>query len=280
MTFAPHPPIRLAPLEVAPDTFLLRSAQPAFGAPLSVSINSLVIRGSEPVVVDTSSPANRDAWLADLTALVDPVDVRWVFLSHDDEDHTGNLAQVLEMCPNATFVTSWAAVERMGCVFSAPPERMRWVDDGGSFDVGDRTLVAMRPPVYDSPTTRALFDASTGVLWASDAFATPMPAEPVDDVADLPPELWQEGMAMFHHHALCPWLSIVDRGAYLDTVARFRDLPASVIVGAHTPVISADAMATAFDHLAALPDVTPPPHPDQAALDAALAGRAPAGAPA
>jgi hypothetical protein len=29
-----------------------------------------------------------------------------------------------------------------------------------------------------------------------------------------------------------------------------------------------------------LPDVTPPPHPDQAALEAALAGRAPAGAPA
>jgi flavorubredoxin len=165
-----------------------------------------------------------------------------VFLSHDDEDHTGNLEEVLEMCPNATLVTSWAAVERMGCAFSAPPERMRWVDDGGSLDVGDRTLVAMRPPAYDSPTTRALFDASTGVLWASDAFATPMPAEPVDHVGDLPPELWAEGMALFHHHALCPWLSMVDRDAYLGTVSRFRDVAASVIVGAHTPVISGDSM--------------------------------------
>ena len=81
MTFAPHAPIRLAPLEVAPDTFLLRSAQAAFGAPLSVSINSLVIRGSEPVVVDTNTIANREAWLTDLTTLVDPVDVRWVFSS-------------------------------------------------------------------------------------------------------------------------------------------------------------------------------------------------------
>jgi hypothetical protein len=41
-----------------------------------VSINSLVIRGSEPVVVDTNTIANRDSWLADLTALVDPEDVR------------------------------------------------------------------------------------------------------------------------------------------------------------------------------------------------------------
>lgn len=72
MPFPPHPPIHLPPLQVAPETFLLRSAQPAFGAPLSVNINSLLIRGREPAVVDTGTRANRSAWLADLTALVDP----------------------------------------------------------------------------------------------------------------------------------------------------------------------------------------------------------------
>ena len=81
--------------------------------PLTVSINSMVIRGAEPLVLDTGTLANRAAWLADLTSLLDPAEVRWVFLSHDDDDHTGNLAQVLELCPAATLVTSWAAAERM-----------------------------------------------------------------------------------------------------------------------------------------------------------------------
>lgn len=273
MTFEPIQPLHQPPIEVAPDTFLLRSAQPAFGAPLSVNLNSLVIRAEQPVVVDTGTVANRTQWLDDLTGVVDPGDVRWVFLSHDDEDHTGNLAQVLEMCPSATLVSSWAIAERTACSIAVPPHRMRWVDDGGSLDVGDRVLQAVRPPAYDSPTTRALFDPATAVLWASDAFATPMPADPVDQVDDLPPGMWAEGMAMFHHHALAPWLSIVDRGAYASEVQRLRALRPAVITGAHTPVISGNAIGSALDQLAALPDTVPPPHPDQAALEAALVGQ-------
>jgi flavorubredoxin len=164
----------------------------------------------------------------------------------------------------------------MACSFGIPPSRLRWVDPGGALDVGDRVLRAVRPPVYDSPTTRALLDPHTGVLWASDAFATPMPAQPVERVDELPPGMWAEGMAMFHHHALAPWLSIVDRGGYAGHVEAFRALDPSVIASAHSPLIAGGAVATAFDQLATLPDVVPAPHPDQAALEAALAG---AGAP-
>jgi flavorubredoxin len=272
MSFGPVAPVHLPPLQVAPETFLLRCAQPAMGAPLSVALNSLVIRGAEPVVVDTGPPSDRDRWLTDVTSLVDPADVRWVFVSHDDADHTGNLAEILELCPAATVVSSWALTERMGPFFSAPAGRLRWVDDGGTLDAGDRRLVAIRPPVYDSPTTRGLYDPATGVYWASDAFATPMPSRPVDRVDDLPPPMWAEGMALFHHHALAPWLPIVDRAAYAAQCERLRSLAPEVVVGAHTPLIAGAAVAAAFDHLAALPDVTPPPHPDQQALEAALAG--------
>lgn len=272
MVFEPNPPIHLPPIQVAPDTYLLRSAVRAFGTPLTVSVNSLVIDGAEPVIVDTGIRSNSAAWLADLTSLVDPERVRWVFLSHDDEDHTGSLAEVLEQCPNAFLVTTWAATERMSGSFAAPPQRLRWVHDGDTLDVGDRVLQALRPPVYDSPTTRALFDPTTGVLWGSDAFATPMPDEPVDRVDELPGPLWAEGLAMFHHHALCPWLSIVDRDPYRAEVDRFRALGPTTIVGAHTPVITGDHISAAFNHVAALPDVIPPPHPDQEALNAALAG--------
>ena len=42
-------------------------------------MNSLVIRGEQPTVVDTGSPANRDEWLQNLGSVVDPNDVRWIF---------------------------------------------------------------------------------------------------------------------------------------------------------------------------------------------------------
>ena len=93
--------------------------------------------------------------------------MRWIFLSHDDTDHTGNLELCLEMCPNATLVTSWFATERMSGDVVLPIDRQRWVGDGESFDAGDRRLVAVRPPTWDSPTTRGLYDTKTGVYWSS-----------------------------------------------------------------------------------------------------------------
>jgi flavorubredoxin len=108
-SFAPVSPTEhYRPQIIGPDTYLIRQVQPALGAPLSVYINSTVIAGAQPIIVDTGSSANREQWLEDVFAIVEPSDVRWIFLSHDDVDHAGNLAEVLERCSKATLVCSWA----------------------------------------------------------------------------------------------------------------------------------------------------------------------------
>ena len=47
----------------------------------------MVIRAAEPVVVDTGMMENREQYLEDVFSLVEPEDIRWVFISHDDVDH-------------------------------------------------------------------------------------------------------------------------------------------------------------------------------------------------
>lgn len=113
MSFVPaEPSTRVAPTKVATGTYVIHEVQHALGQPLSVYLNSLVIQAAEPVIVDTGTVRNRRAWLEDVFGLVDPADVRWVFLSHDDADHTGNLAEVMAACANAQLVCSWAITER------------------------------------------------------------------------------------------------------------------------------------------------------------------------
>lgn len=271
MSFAPvTPEIRVAPTEVAPDTFVIHQVQPALGQPLFVYINSLVIRGAEPVIVDTGTPANRTQWLEDAFALVEPDDVRWIFLSHDDVDHSGNLDEVMSACPNATLVCTWAMVERHTNCFDFPLDRCRWVGDGESLDVGDRTLLARRPPVYDSPTTRGLFDPTTGVYWAVDTFATPLPDHTMP-VADLDPEFWRFGMGLFSFGAVSPWLTMVDPeqyGRYVDTV---QNLDITTIAGCHTPVLEGALIDQAFARVREFPTEEPPPLPDQSILDQIVA---------
>ncbi len=266
----PHQP----PKKIAPDTYLIQDFHPALGAPLSVYFNSAVILGSEPVLIDTGTRKNREQWLQDVFGLVEPEDVRWVFLSHDDADHTGNLAEVMDLCPNATLVCSWVLVERYGTTYDFPLQRCRWVNDGESFVAGDRTLAAIRPPVYDSPATRGLLDTKTGVYWAADAFAAPVPGgpgvTPIDDVADADPNAWFDGMVMFGLHGLSPWLRLVDSERYLDSVKAVKSHGMTTVISGHSPVITGARLEQAFDMLARLAGATPPACPDQAVLDMML----------
>ena len=72
-TFPPlAPTIHVPPAQIAADTWLIHSVQPALGEPLFVYLNSLVIRGAEPIIIDTGTIANRDQWLKDVFSIVEP----------------------------------------------------------------------------------------------------------------------------------------------------------------------------------------------------------------
>lgn len=271
MTFTPVAPTTyVPPTRIANDTFVIHQVQPALGQPLFVYINSMVILGKEPVIVDTGTPANREQWLKDVFSLVEPADVRWIFLSHDDVDHTGNLDEALSACVNAQLVCNWAMVERHTNCFDFPLDRCQWVMHGDSLDVGDRTLRALRPPVFDSPTTRGLFDPTTGVYWAVDTFATPLP-DPHMAIADLDPEFWDYGMHLFALGAVSPWLTMLDTakyGRYVDTV---QDLDITTIAACHSPVIEGAFIERAFNRVRQFPTLDAPMLPDQSVLDQIVA---------
>jgi flavorubredoxin len=266
-------------VEIGPDTFVIQATQGEGTAPMAVHMNSMVIRAAEPVVVDTGCPVHREQYLEDLFAIVDPEDVRWVFVSHDDVDHHGNLHEVLDACPNATLVANWFLCERLAVDrLDVAPTRWRWLDDGESLDVGDRVLTALRPPLYDSPTTRGLLDRSTGVYWASDCFAAPV-QRGTAFVEDLDADAWAEGFVTFQHWN-SPWVRMVDRAAWSAACDAFAALGVRTVATAHGPTVDAASLGPALELLRQLPDLPAPPQPGQPVLDAIVAGMAAATGPA
>jgi flavorubredoxin len=271
--FSPLPPAPYhAPIKLADDTYMIRQTQGEGVAPMAVYINSAVILGEQPVIIDTGSEANRERWIEDAFSLVEPEKVRWIFISHDDADHTGNLKQVLAMCPNATLLSSWFLTERLTCAYNLPMERMRWIGDGETFDVGDRKLAAIRPPMYDSPTTRGLYDPKTGFYWGSDCFAAPV-THAVDNINELDSEAWRGGFAMFAL-ACMPWINMVDVVKYNSDVEKLSKLDIKVTASAHTPMIQGADVERAINLLYELPTMPPVQLPGQAELEGMLAGMA------
>jgi len=253
-----------APVHLAGDAWLITSLRPVADTatgpgPWRIHVNAMVLTDGEPVLVDTGSAAMRDELWTQLEALVDPAAVRWVFLSDDGADHVGNLAEVLERCPAATVVASWLLAQRLCGGPHLPSGRTRWVADGQSFLAGDRTLLALRPPAYDSPATRGLWDERTGVYWAADCFASPVP-HGIHDVADLDDDVWARSFLDLHLR-LSPWVADVDPVRWRRSVGRVAALGATTIASAHGPVIRAAMVPRALDLAVDLAGRPVPPEP-------------------
>lgn len=272
MAVAPSLPA-LEPYQVADETFVIPwqlEAPPVGYFPM----NSLLIRGKEPILVDTGSPADRTEWLAKVAGLVDMSEIRWIFLSHDDRDHAGNLLPALAACPNATLLTTWFSVGRMFEEWVTPLERCRFVNAGDVIDCGDRRLVAITPPVFDNPTSRALFDERTGVLWAVDTFATNVPRH-LEHCSDLSQQEFTEGQR-FGNRLVAAWHPWLDERKYQAHVSTVQSLPIQAIAGCHTPVISGEArVEEAFGILRTLPTTDPWTPISQQDFEAMLAAMAP-----
>jgi flavorubredoxin len=253
---------------VAADTFLIPTlaADPS-GAGV-FSSNSLVIRGTEPVIVDTGSRLVRDSWLATVFSVVEPADVRWIFISHDDHDHIGNLDAVLDLCPQATLLGNWAMTARLFGDVELPLHRMRWLDQGAAFDAGDRTLHLVRPPLFDSPSTRGLFDPKTNTLWAVDTFGAMVQGN-ILEADDADPDLYAgtfDAMNTWN----TPWLEWVDTARFTAHVDETASLPLHAVAAAHGPILRGARIAEAFARTIALAAQPLLPTPGQAMLDQLL----------
>ena len=158
--------------QVADETVVLADSTevPGLG---HLPVNAFLLRGAEPLLVDTGLPTSRAEFLDHLWSLCDPEDLRWVWLTHPDRDHTGSLLQILEAAPQARLITTFLGLGILSIEHAIPPERAFLLNPGQSLDIGDRVLRAFRPPLYDSPATAGLIDQRTGACFSSDCFGAP-----------------------------------------------------------------------------------------------------------
>jgi flavorubredoxin len=113
---------------------------PALG---SLAINAFVLHGSEPVLVDTGTVAGGAEFMSALASVIDPGELRWIWLTHTDFDHIGSLATLLDANPDLRLITSFLGVGIMGLSSTPlPMDHVRLVNPGQSVTVGDRRLTA------------------------------------------------------------------------------------------------------------------------------------------
>jgi flavorubredoxin len=254
------------PYELMPDIDILPSYFPIPGLGF-LAVNAFVIRAGEPVLIDTGMGIESEAFMEALASIIDPPDLRWVWLTHDDLDHTGSLQKVLEAAPNARLVANSLAVVRMSSAWPVPMHRVNWLNSGDSIVVGDRKLTALRPPLFDNPTTIGVYDNKSEVLFSVDCFGAII-SSPTRNAEDIGKADLAQGMISWAS-ADCPWVHMVETTAFSQTLDTIRQLSPKMILSAHLPPAQGKTEQL-LDLLAAVPASPPAIAPDQIALEQML----------
>lgn len=260
----------------AADVVALGDAAPIPGLGF-LPVNAYVVHAAQPLLVDSGLPTSQREFLDTLWSLVEPADLRWIYLTHPDRDHTGSLIEILRAAPSARLVTTFLGLGILTLEYQIDPRRVFLLNPGQSLDLGDRRLTAFRPPVYDSPATTGFYDESTGTCFTSDCFGAPMASAELaaaTDIRDVPYDDLVAGQRLWAT-VDSPWVSRVDRTAFRASLAPLRQLDPPVVLCTHLPP-ARSAAASLLDTLAGAPDAASFTGPDQSALEAMLAEMEPA----
>jgi hypothetical protein len=148
-----------------------------------------------------------------------------------------------------------------------PLERTWLLNPGQALDVGNRRLLALRPPVYDAPETMALFDTHTRHLFSSDCFGAVL-AKAAESAAEVTAAELREGLALWATID-APWLAQLDRKTLAAACLPWRDLRPQRVLSSHLPPAE-ELEELLYSSLDSARERTPFVGPDQQAFEQAI----------
>lgn len=243
-----------APYQAADDVHVFPVNVPLPGVGV-LPINAFLVLAEEPVLIDTGIGVDSDDFIAALSSIIDLNDLKWLWLTHDDADHTGSVQRVMELAPNATLVTHGFSALRMSTWWPVPMDRVHAIRFGDQIQAGDRTLTAVAPPLFDSPLSIGVLDESNGALFSVDAFGAILP-EPTQDVTEVPREALAGGMVGWATSD-SPWAHITDRSRFGQVLSNVRQLQPRHIFSSHLPAAKGTSLDEFLTVLETVPDAEP-----------------------
>ncbi len=242
---SPSAPPRLS-LQTAPiaaDTTTLRSQDwdrsrfdIEFGLRNGTTYNAFLIRGERTALVDTSHAKFRDSWLPQLQQLIDPRAIDHLVVSHTEPDHSGLVADLLELNPDLEVVASKVAINYLEHQVHRP-FRSRAVKSGDSLALGSAAgsvpghkLEFVSAPNLHWPDTIFSYDHGTGVLYSCDAFGLHYCS---DEVFDSDPGAIAPDFRFYYDCLMGP-----NARSVLQALKRLEALPAvTTIATGHGPLL-------------------------------------------
>lgn len=230
-------------IEIQKDVYWLGSLHPdlrifddLFPTKNGTTYNSFLIKGEEKTaVIDTVKGKFTAEFLDKVKRLTDPAKIDYIIINHTEPDHSGALAALLEICPNAVVCSSQAAANFLGNLVQTPFSG-RVVREGEVLDLGGKHLRFIMAPFLHWPDTMFTYLEENRVLFTCDAFGAHYCGTGIfnDELPDVTGD-----MEFYYDSLMRPFKDKV-----LSAVNKISGMSIDMICPSHGPVLRKNPMRT------------------------------------
>ena len=143
-----------------------------YPVPNGMSYNSYVIFGDKVAVMDTVDRRFVEKWLDNLDGALGGRKPDFLVVQHMEPDHSSGVKAFAEKYPDAKIVGNTKTFVMLAQYFEDLDLETRKivVADGGTLDLGNRTLTFVFTPMVHWPEVMMTYDAATKTFFSADAF--------------------------------------------------------------------------------------------------------------
>ena len=130
----------------------------------------VMLNEGAPILIDCGSHIHRDSVMGQLNELIGDTVPEYLFLTHSELPHAGNIAAVAEKWPNIKVIVSNVMLPYIEVLPVLPLEQITQVVPGTKLTFPNRTIEFVDALLKDQPGSHWIHDSRCGALFTGDGF--------------------------------------------------------------------------------------------------------------
>lgn len=198
------------------------------------SYNSYVLKGETAnVLLECCHKKFFDRYLENIRECLDPAEIDYIVLNHNEPDHTGSLEKLLDYMPNATILISQAGSIYLKNIINRTDAKVRVVKDGDTIDIGGKTMRFIMAPFLHWPDSMFTWVEEDKTLFSCDFMGAHYCEPYIFDYHTVYPEKYEVGFKYYYDAIFGPFKPYVLAG-----LEKIKDLDIERVCNSHGPILT------------------------------------------
>lgn len=198
------------------------------------SYNSYIVKGSEKTaLIESSHLTFTDYFIENIKEIVELSNIEYLVMNHNEPDHSGAIAKLVELIPNIKIVASQAGSIYIKNIINRTDIEIIVVKDGDTLSLGDKTLSFINAPFLHWPDTMFTYLKEDKVLFSCDFLGSHYCEPQLIDTKIAYKKAYDSALKGYYDAIFGPFKPYVLKG-----LEKIKDLDIDYAATSHGPVLS------------------------------------------